>query len=292
MSDTDQPFPPDLPTDYPTPARVYGYGLGSKDNFAVDRAATVQGLTVFPELLDIARQNRLFLYRAVRYLARDVGIRQFLDLGSGLPTNNNVHQVAQQFAPDSTVVYVDNDPIVLTHGRALLADNPNTTVISADMTEPDTVLDHPDTRSLIDVSQPVAVLMFSIPHCIPEDAAARRAVHGPMERVAPGSYLAFSHVCANDEATAAESTQVATSIGMTWRTRTAAEVTTWLEGLEPVAPGLGDITDWRPDPDQPPLEEVAAELAPFLGASARSKRVYEFGGVLHLDGQGSRPGGG
>ncbi|WP_393916775.1 SAM-dependent methyltransferase, partial [Halostreptopolyspora alba] len=137
---------PDIPTDRPTAARVYGYSLGSKDTYEVDREAAREGLKRFPEILDIARQNRMYLYRAVRYLAAEAGITQFLDLGSGLPTDNNVHQVAQSFQPDARVVYVDIDPVVLVHGHALLADNPNTTVITADMTQPEQILNHPDTQ--------------------------------------------------------------------------------------------------------------------------------------------------
>ncbi|WP_393916312.1 SAM-dependent methyltransferase, partial [Halostreptopolyspora alba] len=130
----------------PAQSRAYGWMLGSKDNYAVDRDFIRQTLRIFPEGLDIARQNRLYLYRAVRYLAAEVGITQFLDLGSGYPTENNVHQVAQSFQPEARVVYVDIDPVVLVHGHALLADNPNTTVITADMTQPEQILNHPDTQ--------------------------------------------------------------------------------------------------------------------------------------------------
>ncbi|MDS1270665.1 SAM-dependent methyltransferase [Lipingzhangella sp. LS1_29] len=273
-------FPPEVPTDRPTSARVYAWALGGKDTFAVDREWSLKANEVFPEGVDMARNNRQFLYRAVRFLARDAGIEQFLDLGSGLPTENNVHQVAQQFQPGARVVYVDNDPIVSVHGRALLAEDNSTTVIDADMTSPDEIFAHPETRRLIDLTQPVGILMFSIPHCIPDDAAARRAIQGPVERAASGSYLAITHVAANDPATAQRSSQTLTDFGMPWKTRTPTDIDPWLAGLDPVAPGLGDITDWRPDPDQPELSPLPPELQPFLGASQRRKELYEYGGVL------------
>lgn len=272
--------PPEISMNRPTPARAYGWMLGGKDNFQVDRDLILSVSEKFPEDLDIARQNRLFLYRAVRHLARDAGITQFLDLGSGYPTNNNVHQVAQRFQPEARVVYVDIDPIVLTHGRALLGENSRTTVITADMTEPEEIFSHPGTRALIDFTRPVAVLMFSIPHCLPDDADAVHAIRAPMERVVPGSYLALSHVVADDPATAAELTDVITGLGMPWKTRTPPEVAAWLSDLEPVEPGLLDINDWRPDPHQPALEDCPPELARYLGASAGNRRMYEYGGVL------------
>ncbi|TQN32517.1 S-adenosyl methyltransferase [Haloactinospora alba] len=274
------PTSADIPTDVPLASRAYGYLLGGKDTHAVDREFIHSVLQTFPECLDIARQNRMFLYRAVRYLAEEAGIRQFLDLGSGYPTERNVHHVAQEFRPDSRVVYVDSDPVVLLHGRAFLADNPNTTVVTADMTDPDQILSDPDVTRLIDFSEPVALLMFSIPHCIPGDDDAYRAIRGPLERVVPGSHLAISHVVADDQESADEMTAVITDLGMPWQTRTPARFAPWLADLEPVDPGLVDVNTWRPDPDQPQLSEVASEIAPYLGASRLNQRVYECGGVF------------
>lgn len=274
-------YPPEIPTDRPTSARVYGWLLGSKDNFAVDREMALGFLARFPATLDDARDNRRFLYRAVRFLARDVGITQFLDLGSGLPTDNNVHQVAQEFQPEARVVYVDNDPIVSAHGRALLDGDANTTVLQADLTDPASVLDSPETQNLIDFDRPVGVLMFAMAHCIPDDAAAQHALRAPMERVVPGSYLAASQVVADDWATADEVTQHIARSGMPWRTRTPEEFLSWLADFSAVAPGLVPVGEWRPDPDQPPLPDVADALRPYLGASQRTlKRAYEYGGVL------------
>ncbi|QVQ54709.1 SAM-dependent methyltransferase [Spiractinospora alimapuensis] len=274
-------FPPEILTDRPTPARTYGWLLGGKDNFQVDRDLILTLLESFPEAVDEARANRRFLYRAVRYLARDVGITQFLDLGSGLPTDSNVHQVAQAFQPDARVVYVDNDPIVLAHGRALLDEDANTTVIQADMTDPDSVLDAPETQALLDFDRPVGVLMFSIPHCIPDDEDARHAILAPMWRVVAGSHLAISHVVVEGEATAEAATEYMNNLGMPWRTRTPERVRSWLGDLTVVEPGLVDINDWRPDPNQPSLPDVAEPLRPYLGVTRHTaKQGFEFGGVL------------
>ncbi|TDB78436.1 hypothetical protein E1264_36805, partial [Actinomadura sp. KC216] len=158
----------------PTSARVYGWYLGGKDNYEIDRRFAMKHLPDFPEGLDITRANRLFLYRAVRYLVQDAGIRQFIDMGCGLPTDDNVHQVAQRFAPDARVVYVDIDPIVLIHARALLAGDGSTTVITADMRDQDTILNHEDTRRLIDFSEPLAVLFLSVGHHLPDADDPRR----------------------------------------------------------------------------------------------------------------------
>ncbi len=178
------------------------------------------------------------------------------------------------------MVYVDIDPIVLAHGHALLADNPNTTVITADMTRPEQVLSHPDTRRLIDFTRPLAVLLFSIPHCIPDDEAVRRTIHTPMARAVPGSFLAISHVVADDTATAERVTRTITEFGMPWKTRTPGQVAAWLTDLEAIEPGLVDIDTWRPDPTQPPLSDVAPALASYVGRSRATKRAYEYGGVL------------
>ena len=270
---------PNLAMDVPTPARMYDYDLGGKDNFAVDRAAVQAGLAKFPGILDAARNNRLFLYRAVRFLARDAGVRQFLDMGSGLPTQNNVHQVAQQFQLDARVVYVDNDPIVLAHGRALLATDESTTVITADMTEPDVILKHPDTRRLLDFSEPMAVLFLSVGHSIVDDETVRRMLATVKDAVVSGSYVAFTQMIGVDQQVAAESTKVAEELGLQWKTRTREDIIEFLSGFEPVGPGLVDITDWRPDPNQPPLAPVDEPIRQYIGASANDQRHLEFGGV-------------
>ncbi|GAA2796781.1 SAM-dependent methyltransferase [Saccharopolyspora taberi] len=259
--------------------------LGGKDNFAVDREFMLRTLQGFPECVDIARQNRLFLYRAVRHLVRDAGIRQFIDLGFGLPAEDNVHQVAQRFDPEARVVYVDIDPIVLVHGRALLADNDATAVITADMREPESVVDHPDTRALIDFAEPVALLFLSTGHYLKDSDQVGRGVRHTVRHVidevaAPGSYLAFSQIVHDDPARGAEMSELAEGSGIPWQTRTPAEVDALLDGLEPVEPGMVNLRDWRPDPDQPPLEAVPAPLAAFVGATDEELGHYEYGGIL------------
>jgi hypothetical protein len=264
----------------PTSARMYDYCLGGKDNFEVDRAAVQTAMIHFPMGLDEARNNRLFLYRVVRFLARDAGIDQFLDLGSGLPTQNNVHQVAQQFRPGAKVVYVDHDPIVLSHGRALLATDHSTTVIAADLTKPEVILEHPQTRQLLDLTRPLAVLLLSVGHSVEDDATLQDLVATIREKIVPGSYLAFTQMCAPDVSTVDASKQVAQESNYTFRVRLAAEVAALFEGLEAVEPGLVNVARWRPDPTQPPLPQVDEPLRPYIGASKYYPGNHgEFGGV-------------
>jgi hypothetical protein len=271
---------PDFPVDVPSPARTYDYVLGGKDNYAVDREVVQTMAARFPDSLDAVRANRQFLYRVVRFLARDAGIRQFLDLGSGLPTQNNVHQVAQRFQPDARVVYVDNDPTVLAHGRALLATDDSTTVIAADLTRPAGILASRQVSDLLDLSQPVGVLLLSVAHWVVDDAVVREMLAVLRKEIAPGSYLAFSQMCGKDRATTDEANDQLAKLGMAAKNRTVAAVTEFLTGLEPVEPGLVDVRDWRPDPDQPPLAEVGEPLRKYVGASAHGMQFMEYGGVL------------
>ncbi|WP_231626353.1 SAM-dependent methyltransferase [Streptomyces apocyni] len=275
-----QPDATSAPFDVPTSARAYGWMLGGKDNYEVDRNFLLATLPSFPECVDIARQNRSFLYRAVRYLTREAGIRQFIDMGCGLPTDDNVHQVAQRFTPEARVVYVDFDPIVLAHGQALLADNASTTVISGDMRDQRAILDHPDVRRLIDFEEPVAVLFLSVVHHLTDADAPRRVLRTVIDQAAPGSYLGLSQVVADDPARGAAMTAHISGGGVPWQTRTPAELDAFVDDLAPVEPGLGNLADWRPDPDQPPLAPVDQDLVPYLGASKTNRGIYEYGGLL------------
>ncbi|MEU5995988.1 SAM-dependent methyltransferase [Spirillospora sp. NPDC047418] len=277
MSDAWAPTGIDVST--PSPARMYDYCLGGKDNFEVDRAAVMGFVSQFNEGLDVTRENRLFLYRVVRYLAAEAGIRQFLDMGSGLPTQANVHEVARQFQPDAHVVYVDSDPIVLAHGRALLSAEA-TTVIQADMTDPREVLAHPDVRHLIDFDQPVAALFLSVAHSIPDDDQVRGMFSATSDALAQGSFLAVSQFVGLDAETARAHTRKATEMNLVWKTRTIEDFRPLVPDLEPVPPGLVDVAQWHPDHDQPALSTVDAALQPFLGTAAGSRRVAEFGGIL------------
>ena len=179
-------------TGVPNPARIYDYLLGGKDNFPADRQVAEQLLAIAPVARDVVEDNRAFLRRAVRVLTREAGIRQFIDLGSGLPTQGNVHEIAQAIAPDARVVYVDNDAMVVTHSRALLAGN-NTVAIQADLREPDRILGHPEVRELIDFHQPIALLLMAILHFIPDDEDPLGIVARFRDALPTGSYLAISH---------------------------------------------------------------------------------------------------
>ncbi|TDD94770.1 SAM-dependent methyltransferase [Actinomadura rubrisoli] len=280
MNYDDQPSLADIPNDVPTSARAYGWLLGGKDNYEVDRQFIRKQLEAHPAGLDITRQNRLFLYRAVRYLATEAGIRQFIDMGCGLPTDDNVHQVARQFAPDARVVYVDIDPIVLAHGRALLAGDASTTVITADMRDQDYILEHEDVRRLIDFSEPVATLFLSVGHHLPDGDDPRRVLHTVIDRAAPGSHLTFSQVACDDPVRSAQMTEQVTSAGIRWQTRTPAEIDALLSDLDPVEPGLVNLVDWRPMDLQPQLAPVPPELERYAGASKLDRSIYEYGGVL------------
>ncbi len=277
-----------IDTSIPHSARAYGWMVGSKDNFPADRQFLLNLLPNFPECLDIARQNRLFLYRAVRYLTAPAdqggaGITQFIDFGCGLPTGENVHQVAKSFNKDAHVVYVDIDPIVLAHGRALLAEDDTTTIIQADMRDPG-ILDHPDLVRLIDFDRPVAVLYLSVGHHLKDEpgeglASARDTLHAVIDNAAPGSHIAASQVVCDDPE---RGTMFATAIdatGIPWQSRTPAEFDALLTGLTPVEPGLVNLKDWRPTSDQPVLPSVDPALRAFEGA-AEGSNLYEYGGVL------------
>src|SRR6266498_1582061 len=182
----------EINTDVAHPARMYDYYLGGKDNFPADREAADQALAASPAVRDMARQNRAFLQRVVRFLARDAGIRQFIDIGAGLPTQGNVHEIAQAITPDARVVYVDNDPIVVVHSDALLAGH-NTTAIKADLREPNVILEHPEVREVIDLDQPVAVLLVAVLHFLQDADDPVGVVARLRDAMAAGSYLAISH---------------------------------------------------------------------------------------------------
>ncbi|MGW2255043.1 SAM-dependent methyltransferase [Kitasatospora sp. NPDC001660] len=239
-------LPTDLQTDRPHPARIYDYWLGGKDNFPPDRAAAEHAIAAAPDIPQAARENRAFLRRAVR-LCVEAGVRQFIDIGSGLPARGNVHEVAQELAPDARVVYIDNDPIVLAHGRALLADNRSTTVLTGDLRDVEELLDRAELRSLIDLSQPVAVLLLAVLHFV-DDAQAAAAVRAVRDRVAPGSHLLVSH------STAEGNPQRAEEVGKTWENATSrikgrgrAEVEAFFEGWELLEPGVDFVPLWRPE---------------------------------------------
>jgi hypothetical protein len=226
---------------------MYDYFLGGKDNYPADRNAAEQVKAKIPNTYEAVWENRYFLQRAVRYLA-EAGIDQFVDLGTGLPTRGNVHEIAQGVNPDAHVVYVDNDPIVLAHGRALLATNPNTTVITADIREPDGILGHPGLRALIDFDRPCAVLFVAIMHFIPDEADPYGSIAAFRDVLAPGSYLTLSHLTPDmippDQVEHLIDGYKAATSPMVLRAR--PQIERMFEGFELVAPGLVHPWQWQP----------------------------------------------
>ncbi|MFJ3669538.1 SAM-dependent methyltransferase [Streptomyces sp. NPDC090106] len=252
----------------PTAARMYDHYLGGKDNYAADRAACEELDKVVPSTRPLALNNRRFLQRVVGTLARDFGIRQFVDHGSGLPTQNNVHQVAQAVDPESRVVYADNDPMVLVHGRALLEQDERTVVIQADLRDTEGIFGHPETQRLIDFSQPVAVLFNSVFHCIPDSDTdgPRAVVRRVTERLAPGSYLVMCQLVSEDEKVRDFVTDfMAQATQNHWgRVRQEKDVAALFEGLEILEPGLVEVSTWRPDTDVAP-RQLTQEWIEFGG---------------------------
>ncbi|WP_329343366.1 SAM-dependent methyltransferase [Streptomyces sp. NBC_00663] len=231
----------------PSIARVYDYLLGGKDNYAVDREIGDVFKRDLPGSVAIAFANRAALTRAVREIARTTGIRQFVDLGSGLPTADNVHQVAQRHAPESRVVYVDIDPQVLVHGRALLEDNDGTRVVAVDVRNPEDVRTHPDTVELIDFDRPVAVIFSAILHHVNDDEDPAGIVRYWRDHVASGSYFFISHFRSGDNPETAAAEAVLQQTFGRGRWRTDAEIAALLDGLEILDPGIVPASLWRPD---------------------------------------------
>ncbi|GAB3277902.1 SAM-dependent methyltransferase [Actinocorallia lasiicapitis] len=231
----------------PSVARIYDYALGGKDNFAIDRAVSDQVEKSMPESSGVAVLNRAMLRRAVRYLAGELGIRQFLDLGSGLPARDNTHQVAQREIADARVVYVDNDPIVLAHGRALLAADDRTAVITSDLRDVDAVLNHPDTQRLIDFDQPVAVMMVGILHHFSDEEKPAEIAARYLDAVPSGSHLFITHFHRGTPEAAVLEEKFVAAIGSGWF-RTTEQVESYFGATELIEPGVVPVSTWRPDP--------------------------------------------
>lgn len=251
-------------TDIPHAARVYDYMLGGRDNFASDREMAGVGLQLMPEMRDSSRANRDFLVRAVRFL-REEGIRQFLDIGTGLPTSPNTHEIAMQGHPDARVVYVDNDPVVFLRAEAQMADNVSTAVVRADLRDVGEVL--AQAGKLLDFSKPVALMFVATLHCI-EDADDPAGIAARyIAALAPGSYLVLSH--STDEFAPARThavSRAAAERGAIWLPRGKDAIARMLNGLRLVDPGLVLVSRWRPDRDIP---EDQAKRAWTYGAVAR-----------------------
>jgi hypothetical protein len=258
-----------LDTSVAHPARVYDYWLGGKDNFAADREAAERVLAVTPGLRFRVRANRAFLGRVTRYLACEAGVRQFLDIGTGIPAADNTHEVAQRAAPDSRVVYVDNDPIVLLHAQALLRSTPqgSTDYLQADLRNPGMILDR--AAAVLDFGRPVAVMLLGVLHLIQDSEDPWGIVARLMAAVPAGSHLAISHPAIDIHRAQADAQRVYNERVSTPQTlRTREQVARFFTGLELVEPGLVQVHQWRPDPgDFAPEGVVSAH-----GAVARKPR--------------------
>jgi SAM-dependent methyltransferase len=246
----------------PNAARVYDYALGGVHNFAVDREFWRQAEKLMPEAGLIGQANRGFLGRAVRYLA-GLGIRQFLDIGSGIPTLGNVHEAAQEVDPSARVLYVDIDPIAVQQSRAILGDNPRVSVIQGDLRKPDEILNDPEVQRLLDFSEPVAVLTVAVLHFIPDSDDPAGIIRRIGESVVSGSYLVLSHFAPDEQRRAAQEgaaklyEQTPTPVLM----RDQAQLTALLGPFEPVPPGVVVAAYWHPDPDADEIPQPTAMVA-------------------------------
>ena len=256
MTDDPDVSVPDLRTDLPHTARIYDYLLGGKDNFEADRGAAAGITADWPNLPKSMRANRDFMRRAGRYLAAELGFRQFLDVGTGLPTAPNLHEVVQHVAPDAQIVYVDNDPIVLAHARALLTSRSEgkTAYIDADLGDPATILNSPQTRATLDFTKPVALSLLAIVHFLPDDDEVRRIISDFMAVLPAGSALALSTTSgesAPEEVAAGVAAYNAS--GLPLKSRSLAEIETLFAGLDLIEPGVVLVNHWWPDDQMPPV---------------------------------------
>ncbi|MFD7713025.1 SAM-dependent methyltransferase [Streptomyces sp. NPDC059785] len=265
------PGPAPIDTSKPHPARMYDYYLGGKDHYPVDAEAAEQVLGHTPDARTFARANRMFMHRAVRVLARDHGVRQFLDIGTGVPTEPNLHQVAQAQAPESRVVYADNDPIVLTHARALLHGTPEGRVayVQADVREPKAVLGSEEARSTLDFEQPIALSLCALMHFVPDEHGAYEIVRELVDALPSGSFLVLSHGTTDfDPEGMARTQDVYVRAGIPIQLRSGERITRFFDGLELLEPGLAVTHRWHPEPDQP-LAGITDAEAGFYGGVAR-----------------------
>ena len=238
---------PKIDTSVPHSARVWNYWLGGKDNYPVDRMVGDQVMEMFPDITRLARADRAFLGRAVQFLVGEAGIRQFLDVGTGLPTANNTHQVAQSIAPESRIVYVDNDPLVLVHARALLTSTPEGACdyIDADLRHTDKIL--AEAAKTLDFSQPVALMLLGIMGQVPDSDDPRAIIKRLMNPMPSGSYLALSDGVNTSETFTEAVRHYNESSANTYHPRSPEQLTGFFDGLEVVEPGVVPLTSWRPE---------------------------------------------
>jgi hypothetical protein len=249
-----------LYTNRPHPARIYDYFLGGRDNYEVDRFAAEEIVLALPQIHEAARANRKFLHRVIRTVV-GAGVRQIIDIGTGIPTSPNTHEVAQAVAPETRVAYIDNDPVVQAHADARLTGARDTVFARADFREPRSILEHPEVASVIDFSEPVAVILIAILHFITEPEEPARCIRALRDAVAPGSYLALSHATDDglmDEGQAVVKVFSQATTPLTLRRR--SQVLEFFDGFELLDPGLVSVARWRPDPaeGEPPHFRIYA----------------------------------
>lgn len=252
-------IPPQIDTTVAHSARVYDYWLGGKDNFEADRALGDAMIRAIPSLAQMARANRDFLGRAVRYLCTEAGVRQFLDIGTGIPTAGNVHEIAQATAPESRVVYVDHDPIVLSHAQALMTSTAEgmTRFMMADLREPEAILADPALAETLDMERPVGLMLVAILMYFHDADGVHEWVSTLLDGLPSGSYMAITHPTADFDPVAVDgAVAAATHAGITLVPRSKAEVESFLTGLDVVEPGVVPVLAWRPD--EPPADAGAA----------------------------------
>ncbi|MFF1421091.1 SAM-dependent methyltransferase [Streptomyces sp. NPDC058280] len=270
MTDLDQPSIHEIDTSKPHPARMYDFYLQGKDYYEVDKEAAAKVESVFPTAKTCARANRLFMHRATRWLAAEAGVRQFLDIGTGIPTRPNLHQVAQEAAPESHVVYVDNDPIVLRHAEALMRSSPEgrTAYIQADVREPKTIIASEQLHQTIDLTRPVALSLNALLHFVPDEFRPYETVQYLLDALPSGSYLVLSH-CTQDFAP--EMWEGVIDVyhrgGIPAQVRSRDDVLRFFDGLEFVDPGLAVPHRWRPDGE--PLDGVTDAAVSIYAGVAR-----------------------
>ena len=258
---------PEIDISKPHPARVYDFLLGGKDNFAADRAVAERLLQSWPTARATARESRAFLARAVRYLVAEAGVTQFLDIGSGLPAAGNVHEVAQAIVPGARVVYVDNDPIVLAHGQALLTSSPEgmSRYIQADLRQPEAILSHPVTVETLDFGKPVGLILSGVLHFLSDDEEPARIVAPLVDALASGSYVIASHSTHEySEGVETGLTAIRQGTGITGQDRSSREFGDLVfTGLSVVPPGIVPVAEWRPEPGTmlPPQSEAGLNVA-------------------------------
>lgn len=266
--------PQGIDTSRPHPARIYDYALGGKNHFAADRAVADKAMAAWPSVRISARENRAFLGRAVTYLTAEAGIRQFLDIGTGLPTTNNVHEVAQGIVPECRVLYCDNDPMVLAHARALLTSAPEgrTAFIHADLRDPAAILADPATRDTLDFTMPVALVLAGVLHFLHDADKPGEILSTLLGALPPGSYLAASHLTAeHDQAGPGSGQQTLRSAGVPMQMRDSDEFARLaFAGLELVPPGVVPVSEWRPDDTGP--RPKPAEVSIYGGVARKPAR--------------------